>query len=124
LTDEISDENVDLFIWGNVECSASMIGASIPFLRVLVRDIQSTRRRYYLTTSRVVRHSQTRTQRGGAASDTGWERRIWACDNESDRSILPTAAPAGQIVRKTEVVVDCDRWSTHGTGGKHELHTL
>lgn len=34
---------IDLWIWGNAEVSASIIAASIPMLRVLVRDAKTSR---------------------------------------------------------------------------------
>ena len=102
-----------------------MIGASIPFLRVLVRDAQSSvRRRYYAPSSFAARHTQSRSHGGAEAARTGWERRIWARDNDSDRSILPTVPPAGQIVQKSEVVVGYSRWSKYGAADKHELQDL
>lgn len=36
-------DGVDLWIWGNAEVCASIIAASIPMLRVLVRDAKSSR---------------------------------------------------------------------------------
>jgi hypothetical protein len=38
---------VDLVIWDITEPAVSMVGACIPVLRVLVRDVRSTGRRYY-----------------------------------------------------------------------------
>jgi hypothetical protein len=106
-----------------------MIGASIPFLRVLVRDIQSSaRRRYYLSSSGVARQSQSEARRGASAARKGWERHVWARDNvnDSNRSILPTAQPpAGQIVQKSEVVVvESTRSSRRPSVDKHELQDL
>ncbi len=121
-THRIPDDNVDLLIWGNLECSASIIGASIPFLRVLVRDIRSSGRHgYYLPSLGAVHHSEARTHCGAGASAEAWARRGWARDNESDRSILPTAPPAGKIVMTSEVVVDYEGWGKADNAGGHEV---
>ncbi|KAH8884074.1 putative integral membrane protein [Thozetella sp. PMI_491] len=37
-------DNVDLFIWGNAESSVTIIAASIPILRVFIRDVKTSRR--------------------------------------------------------------------------------
>ena len=39
-------DGIDLFIWGNAECAITIIAASIPVLRVLVRDATYSRRYY------------------------------------------------------------------------------
>ncbi|KAK0624516.1 hypothetical protein B0T17DRAFT_492545 [Bombardia bombarda] len=43
LSDDFAD-GVDLFIWGNAESAITIIAASIPILRVLIRDVAQTRR--------------------------------------------------------------------------------
>ncbi|KAK1832265.1 hypothetical protein QBC39DRAFT_433348 [Podospora conica] len=42
-------DGIDLFIWGNAESCVTIIAASIPILRVFVRDATTTARRYYGT---------------------------------------------------------------------------
>ncbi|KAK3328721.1 hypothetical protein B0H66DRAFT_578817 [Apodospora peruviana] len=39
-------DGVDLFIWGNAESTITIIAASIPILRVLIRDVTNSRRYY------------------------------------------------------------------------------
>ncbi|KAL2270727.1 hypothetical protein VTJ83DRAFT_98 [Remersonia thermophila] len=46
LSDDFAD-GVDLWFWGNAEISVTIIAASIPMLRVLVRDVRSATRRTY-----------------------------------------------------------------------------
>ncbi|KAL1837602.1 hypothetical protein VTJ49DRAFT_3620 [Mycothermus thermophilus] len=46
LSDDFAD-GVDLWLWGNAETSVTIIAASIPMLRVLIRDVRTATRRTY-----------------------------------------------------------------------------
>jgi hypothetical protein len=43
------DDGVDLFVWGNAESAVTIVAASIPTLRVLIREVKSSATRYYNT---------------------------------------------------------------------------
>lgn len=94
-----------LSIWDTTEISVTIIAASIPALRVLVRDVASTSKRYYLqrhtgnddfTASRAAskpHHSVT------VKSDR-FERR----DDQSDTEILESSR--GKIYRVDEIEIE------------------
>jgi hypothetical protein len=90
----------------------TIIAASIPILRVLIRDAKTSYRSYYVsehndnnTSSKRIR---TRGQNsvvvtGGRRSDNSSNNKL---DDGSEKSILEGRASPGKIVRKNEIVVE------------------
>ncbi len=81
---------VDLYIWGNAETSSSIIAACIPILRVLVRDVHTSARQYYVS------GNDGNTFGGGVSKGVGTAGQSRAqqsihMDNWSERSMLDKA---------------------------------
>lgn len=102
----MKDFQVDLWIWGNAETNVTIVAASIPVLRVLVKEVKSSARRYYVstedhTTNRSgYRNQHTITISAGRNSR---HQRIRSQDAQSDKSILDDKPG---IVRTKEVAVE------------------
>lgn len=112
-TEPGTDDGVDLFIWGNAESCVTIIAASIPILRVLVRDAKTSYRSYYvsepndnnntaLTGSRV-RGQNSVVVTGGRRDSNHAGNKL---DDGSEKSILGGSTSPGKIIRKNEVVVE------------------
>ena len=119
----LTDDGIDLFIWGNAESAVTIIAASIPILRVLVREVRSTARRYYVSKeggtgssglrSRTGRNTQHNTVviSGGNLTSSRHHSHVPSKvqDDSSDKSILsdgPYSKNAnGRIVRTNEINV-------------------
>jgi hypothetical protein len=124
-------ESIDLQIWATCEIAVTMIAACIPVLRVLVRDITSTARRYYHSRSRngtSDNDDKSRSHNGVATGVlTGWGsakgNRVTAMaisvdhmdmvqkghgspDNWSEENILEDAAPTGRIKQTKEFNIE------------------
>ncbi|KAK3905539.1 hypothetical protein C8A05DRAFT_41503 [Staphylotrichum tortipilum] len=130
-------ESIPLWIWGNAETCSSIIAASIPMLRVLVREAKSSRNYpsdYYAketglgNTSRFVTISSR-----PAPSGSDIELHKLGEDDRSDRSILgngspnaattpgsgtPAPQPKNGIMHTTDIVVKYDD-EEHAAGGPH-----
>ena len=106
------DDGIDLFIWGNAESCVTIIAASIPILRVFVRDVQTSARKYYLNTD-----GESQTNQGSKKS----KRNITAVastqhsrstgrkgdDDSSDKSILDGFSSHGKHIMQTnEIAVE------------------
>jgi hypothetical protein len=108
-------DGVDLVIWGNAESCLSIVAASIPMLRVFVRDVKSSRqyRSGYAeqtgTAGNYSRFVTITSQAGPPASDVELDK---MGDEGSDRSILGTNADPGRakngIVQVTDITVKYD----------------
>ena len=120
-------------MWDIIEPNVTTIAACIPGLRILIRDVRDSSRRYPLSGA----PSRTTETRSGAAQTwnagrgvvsnksraTTGVRSFQEADDESDRSILGAgAAPAkpGQITRTEEVSVEY-RERRPGETGTYEL---
>ena len=117
----LADDGVDLFIWGNAESSVTIVAASIPILRVLVREARTTARRYYVSKDATssgsgLRSKAGRTQTntvvissGNLASANRQANISKIQDDSSDKSILSDgpyrASGNSRIVRTKEVNV-------------------
>jgi hypothetical protein len=109
-----TEDGVDLFIWGNAESSVTIIAASIPILRVLVREARTSARRYYMTkegASSATRSRNGRSQHNTVVISTGTggvSRTVISkpkLDNSSDKSILSDPPANGKIMRTNEINV-------------------
>jgi len=92
-----SDDGVTLFIWGNAESCVTIIAASIPILRVLVREVKDATRRYYGTnvdTATTARRINLRSQMNTVA--TGPRSRVDKQDDWSEKSILDGKTSTGR----------------------------
>ncbi|TDZ24740.1 hypothetical protein Cob_v002411 [Colletotrichum orbiculare MAFF 240422] len=133
LSGDFTYDGSDLVIWGTVETGVTIVAASIPVLRVLVRDVASTARKYYgnsagtrtggnqaggnqtggnrlgITRSNTV--TVTTTTRKGSV-----KKKDKLADDRSDRSILgdDEEPEFGKIVRTNEIVVEYDTRSDYG----------
>lgn len=106
------DDGVDLFIWGNAESCVTIIAASVPILRVLIRDVKTSYRNYYVSEQNdndtASKRSRIRGQNSvvvtaGHRSHNPSANKL---DDGSDKSILDGRASPGKIVRRNEIVVE------------------
>jgi len=117
-------DGVDLFIWGNAESTITIIAASIPILRVLIRDATHSRRYYKskesvskhshvtatssrLTGGSVIKHSSNLvvTISGGPPASQSDMRRKILNDGSKESMVLNGAIPGqvpGRIVRTND----------------------
>ncbi|KAJ0143629.1 hypothetical protein CTA2_1251 [Colletotrichum tanaceti] len=137
LSGDFTYDGSDLVIWGTCESGVTIMAASIPVLRVLVRDVASTARKYYgssgahtdgsrfghggsgITRSNTVTVTTTSSQKGSV-------RRKWdkLADDRSDKSMFEVEPELefGKIVRTNEVVVRYDTRSViEGHDGSYEM---
>ncbi|OIW28115.1 hypothetical protein CONLIGDRAFT_655703 [Coniochaeta ligniaria NRRL 30616] len=105
-------DGVDLFIWGNAESCVTIIAASVPILRVLIRDVKTSYRNYYVSeqndNNTAPNRSRTRGQNSvvvtaGRRSHNPSTNKL---DDGSEKSILDGRASPGKIVRRNEIVVE------------------
>ncbi|KAB5578193.1 hypothetical protein GE09DRAFT_953002 [Coniochaeta sp. 2T2.1] len=105
-------DGIDLFIWGNAESCVTIIAASIPILRVLIRDVKTSYRNYYVSEQNDnqtgTRRSRTRGQSSvvvtaGRRNNSDSKNKL---DDGSEKSILDGRASPGKIVRRNEIVVE------------------
>lgn len=90
----------------------TIIAASIPILRVLIRDAKTSYRRYYVSehndNTAASKRSKMRSQNNTVVVTAG--RRTNHCttkgDDGSEKSILEGRASPGKIIRKNEIVVE------------------
>ena len=116
-------ESIPLWIWGNAETCASIIAASIPMLRVLVRDVKSSRNYpsdYYAkgtgNTSRFVTISSRPPPAGSdlelhKLGDDGSERSILGNNNNNNDSGNGNAAglqSRNGIMQVTDITIRYD----------------
>ncbi|EON97869.1 putative integral membrane protein [Phaeoacremonium minimum UCRPA7] len=102
-------DGIDLFIWGNAESCVTIIAASIPILRVLIRDAKTTARRYYIANDEGdengLKRSNTNTvvvsAQHNSRQESGGKR-----DDGSDRSILENSTDSWGIMRTKEIAVE------------------
>jgi hypothetical protein len=105
------DKGVELSIWGSAEVSTTIIAASIPILRVFLREIRTNVERYHGRTGdhmtadnpTATRKSRLRTGNNTivAATTNNMERGA-NVDDSSDRSILGH----GKIMQKREINIE------------------
>ncbi len=123
-------------MWDIIEPSVTMIAACIPVLRILIRDVRDSSRRYPLSGAPSRR---TGTKSGAAQTWNGGRgtvsnnsrattgvRSFQEADDESDKSILDAGAvPAklGHITRTEEVSVEY-RERRPGEAGTYELRNF
>ncbi|KAK2045738.1 hypothetical protein LZ31DRAFT_583897 [Colletotrichum somersetense] len=136
LSGDFTYEASQLAIWGQSETGVTIIAASIPVLRVLIRDVASNARKYYGSSG-----SRTGIGRGGNLGRTntvtvtttspqkGSFRRKWdkLADDRSDKSVLRDEPNIdfGKIVRTNEIVVQYDtRSEIEGRNGNYEMHYM
>jgi hypothetical protein len=107
-----ADDGIDLFIWGNAESCVTIIAASIPILRVLIRDVKTSYRNYYVSeyndNHTASKRSRVRGQNsvvvtGGRRTHTTSSNKL---DDGSEKSILEGRTSPGKIVRRNEIVVE------------------
>lgn len=107
-----ADDGIDLFIWGNAESCVTIIAASVPILRVLIRDVKTSYRNYYVSehndNTTASKHAKSRGQNsvvvtGGCRSMNPSTNQL---DDGSEKSILEGSASPGKIIRRNEVVVE------------------
>ncbi|KZL85872.1 hypothetical protein CI238_11171 [Colletotrichum incanum] len=138
LSGDFTYDGSELAIWGTCESGVTIMAASIPVLRVLVRDVSSTARKYYGSSG--IRTNRSRFGPGGGVqrSNTvtvttsmrkGSFRRKWdkLADDRSDKSILGAESELefGKIVRTNEIVVQYDtRSEIEGRNGNYEMHQM
>ncbi|KAK3364700.1 putative integral membrane protein [Lasiosphaeria hispida] len=129
-------DGVDLFIWGNAETTVTIIAASIPTLRVLIRDATNSRR-YYQSGSKGTGTNSSRTKKSKAATGPGSntvvtvsggplsshdpERQKQRHDDGSDRSILGSSEKVGKIVRTNDFSVEYHKSSGDRGSEEYEM---
>lgn len=109
-------DGVDLFIWGNAESAITIMAASIPILRVLIRDANISRRYYKSRDSKAMELKDTSS--GGKHSRT-------LTDSENNLVVSVTAAPKvymsdgrAPVVNEKEVE---DNWRGPRTTGQGQI---
>lgn len=87
----------------------TIIAASIPILRVLIRDAKTSYRNYYVSehndnTGAVSKRSKSNTVivTAGRRTQNGTVKQ----DDDSEKSILEGKASPGKILRRNEIVVE------------------
>ncbi len=107
MTSLLTDDGVDLFIWGNAETNVTIIAASIPILRVLVREVKSSARRYYASRDNpTALRSHGRTHANTVTISSRAAPRSQKMDDQSDRSILDETPRPGHILQTSEVAIE------------------
>jgi len=117
LTVPATVEGIDLFIWGNAESCVTIVAASIPVLRVLLREVGTTAKRYYHSNGTGHTDGQLSTQRSklrsaeSTAVGTTWSATrtfmTTNLDNRSEKSFTGVAGGGqGKIVRTSELAVE------------------
>lgn len=114
-----TDDGVDLFIWGNAESCVTIIAASIPILRVFVREAHTSAKKYYVSAEGGTYADQRskKSGRGGvqsrdnttlvASTQHSRSARRNGDDDLSDKSILGGLSHDGKhIVQTNEVAVE------------------
>ncbi|KAF6814460.1 hypothetical protein CSOJ01_04011 [Colletotrichum sojae] len=143
LSGDFTYDGSDLVIWGTAESGVTIVAASIPVLRVLVRDVASSARKYYGGSSGTrtngsrfgVARSNTVTvttttannSHHGASRKGSTRRKDKLADDRSDRSILggEEELEFGKIVKTHEVVVQYDRRSDYdGHNESYEMNQM
>lgn len=93
----------------------TIIAASIPILRVLIRDVKTSYRNYYVSEqndnntaasrpSRTTRGQNSVVVTGGRRSNNNpWSNKL---DDGSEKSILDGRTSPGKIIRRNEIVVE------------------
>ncbi|KAG7293706.1 hypothetical protein NEMBOFW57_003763 [Staphylotrichum longicolle] len=126
LSDDFAD-GVDLWLWGNTETTVTIIAASIPMLRVMIRDVAGSRRAYgssdgeYYKDQSGKRNTRVVTiSSGPMASDVEMAKQI--NDDDSDKGILDDnhhdAVKMGRIVQTNDFQLKYDtRKVENGTRG-------
>jgi hypothetical protein len=94
--------SADVLIWGLSETSITIVAASIPFLRVLVREKSSHGRSYQLGSSSHPYDVSSRSKSAGFHMEPVVKRKT---DESSDKSILNEAGPGG-IVQTNEIRIE------------------
>ncbi|KAK4150047.1 hypothetical protein C8A00DRAFT_18365 [Chaetomidium leptoderma] len=102
----------DLVIWDIAEAAVTMIGACVPVLRVLVRDVGNSSRRYGASEDASQIPSAMRSGKwkvGDSGADKGpfssASRTRDTDEDGSEKSILDDAVPRGAIMRVKEVTL-------------------
>jgi hypothetical protein len=142
-----SDSSVEGVLWGYIETSFTIIAASIPLLRVLVKTVRSTGRYYAADESqrdnptgqsKSRQHSRPTTLVPGDTQSntvTVTSRRLrdaperrFVGDDDSDKSILADERlpVPGRILQTSEVVVDYNDRKDKGSASSegYELDRL
>ncbi|CAK7213449.1 hypothetical protein SBRCBS47491_001803 [Sporothrix bragantina] len=95
-------DTAQLMIWDDAEVSVTIIAASIPALRLLIREANLSARQYYGGGTHGTNHSQSRKATSRRATVVESAR---TGDDHSDKSILD-APGAGEIYYRTDVTVE------------------
>ncbi|KAF2476833.1 uncharacterized protein BDR25DRAFT_208769 [Lindgomyces ingoldianus] len=97
-------ESSNLLIWSGAEATMTIVGASIPFLRVLVKEVSSTHGNSYNLKNVSSGKGTGNMTRTGRPRDIQTYKRHH--DDQSDRSILgEEQSKDGVIIRSNEVTV-------------------
>jgi hypothetical protein len=110
LLTEIAD-GIDLFIWGNAETTVTIIAASIPILRVLIRDVKTSRRSDTNTKYSKSEFPSEASQRnkvtvsGGSAGGLGRGSQ----DDGSEKGMIGEQLELAGILRTNDVSVEYHR---------------
>ncbi|KAJ2907128.1 hypothetical protein MKZ38_007643 [Zalerion maritima] len=104
LTSDIFD-SLPIIYWGSTEIATCLIAASIPVLRVLIRDAKSSARKYYNQEDGAI--STTRNKNNTVIISTQKFRSAHSPDDRSDKSILnDSGATSGRVLMTNEVSVN------------------
>lgn len=106
------------------EPNATIIAASIPSLRGLVRDVRNNYANQYNSPNAVgyLRSTNSKFRVHPSQNLTAADRNGPSTDASSDKSILGQAKMGNGIERTTEITVDYDMESRHGHDDAYEMH--
>ncbi|KAM5357914.1 hypothetical protein ACJZ2D_015788 [Fusarium nematophilum] len=110
-------DNISPIYWGTVEAAATIVASSIPVLRVLVQQVISSARQYYLADEATYSRGKLPTRKATviATNQCGG-------DDQSDRGILDQAA--GGILITPEVSINSADLKDQGSLGGYEMDIL
>ncbi|KAK1585766.1 uncharacterized protein LY79DRAFT_518243 [Colletotrichum navitas] len=138
LSGDITYDGSRLAIWGACETGVTIMAASIPVLRVLIRDVAASTRKYYgssgsgIDKSRIGHEAslkRTNTATVTTSPQKGSFRRKWdrLTDDQSEKSVQRTEPDIdfGKIIRTNEIVVQYDtRSEIERRHEDYELHQM
>ncbi|KAK3954330.1 hypothetical protein QBC32DRAFT_336455 [Pseudoneurospora amorphoporcata] len=110
-------DGVDLFIWGNAESAITIMAASIPILRVLVRDAAISRRYYKAEDSKAIELKMSASE----GKHSGHSRS--KTDSENNLVVTVVSAGPSQVMSdgRAPVMGEKDGWRGPRTTGQNQI---
>lgn len=108
-------DGVDLFIWGNAESAITIMAASIPILRVLVRDAAISRRYYKSEDSKAIEPKMSSSGEGKHSRSK--------TDSENNLVVTVVSAGPNKVMSdgRGPVMGEKDDWRAPRTTGQNQI---